>query len=165
MRGTIRIQNFTQRLEQGGSVHLLDLDSRMEFPADPGAMSQAQWLDFADHIRAHPRTRIMSGSVLDRTLGMNLKVTDDTEYNGFTTWKGSGAVGDFWSTVGVWPGYTPAQRPMSTLVMVFDATSTVQTYMVEAFADFYTRWPTDTMQSSLQHAVPTAAPAALNLSR
>lgn len=156
MKFGLSVLNRTQRLNQGGGVHVLNFNQRMDFPAAPSAMTQAQWGAVFTTVRAHPNTVAYNGDQFHQQRTFVAHPTSTPDYNSYGEWVGTQTADQFFEHLAVWAGSTRDSRPMSTIAVIFDSPAIAQTYDLRARGHYYTRWPLSTILGQNMKHVPTA---------
>lgn len=162
MKLGVQLVNTTQALNRGGNVFIVPLDQRIVLPAAPSAMTVAQWNTVMDGWISHPAAYPTDAEYFRETKSAYVHPVDDIKYRSFQPWKGTEGVDEFWTHVAVWPGASPTHRPMSTLIVVFQAPPTTQAYTFTMDAHYYTRWPVTSVLGQSQRMIPVASSQAAN---
>lgn len=163
MKCGVSIVNTTQRLNVGGRVTILNANQRFLVPAAPSAMTQAQWSAFADEVVGHPAAVSMGGADFTHPKLIVSHPVNGPEYSNYDEWKGTSTADNFASHWAIWPAGVPDARPMSTIVLVFEDPPVLNTYVLSMMAQYYTRWPINTILG--QHMRPTPVAAAADINR
>jgi hypothetical protein len=153
--------NNTADLSCGGRVYFLNCDSRVALPAAPSLLTDLQYDTVVNKLLAHPNCRSISGKQLQRPTDFTSHVVDPVDYDTFGEWHGTQTADEFGEHWAIWPGGTPASRPMSTLFIIFDEPAADQAYTFSVRASFYNRWPLDTVGGQVMHPIPLTAPETL----
>ncbi len=162
MRCSVGLVNTTPMLNRGGRVFTLNANQRFALAGQPSLMTEAQWLTFAAEIRSHPNAKAHDATTFSKELHLVSHSVDQTEYLSFNEWMGSVTPDVYASHIAVWPAAGIRERPMSTVVIIVDPTSTTNTYTASVHAEFYTRWPLNTVMGKHMKPIPTAPVAQVN---
>jgi len=162
MRCSVGLVNTTPMLNRGGRVFTLNANQRFALLAQPTLMTAAQWLTFASEVRSHPNTKAHDATTFGKELHMVAHTVDQTEYLCFNEWMGSVTADVFASHIAIWPSAGVRERPMSTVVILVDPVSTTNTYTASVHAEYYTRWPLNTVMGKHMKPIPTAPVAQVN---
>lgn len=156
MKFSMTLVNTTNAFHREGRVYTLNANQRFALPAAPSTMTQAQWNEFADAVTAHPKVVAHSAEDFAKPKSLVAHPVDQASYTDYGEWHGTYTLDEFMSHCAIWPGQTPADRPMSTIVVVLDPTANTNNYVVTGEASFYTRWPLSTVMGRSMRKVPTA---------
>jgi len=159
LKTTCRITNITQRVNQGGTVFVGELDQRLSLPDNPSTMTSAQWQAVLEGIMGLSAAKAVDGLEFARSLERSVGIADSADYEGFNNFFGTQSLDNFASHWSVFPGSAHMQRPMTTRFAIFSPTSVVNSYMVEVKAQFYTRWPTGHLLADHMKPIITVSPS------
>lgn len=163
IRNGVEVHNTTNSLNVGGRVFAGILDQRIELPTAPTSMSQGQWTTFYDDVSNMPEMKPLSPDQLRAGFTLSNVPVDYTRYDSFLAWRGTGGSWDeFGATWGLWPGFTPQPRAMTTIVLLWDVFSAANTYSVGVNTSYRTRWPADLGYSRLMSHDAVASQQALS---
>lgn len=167
MKSAIMLRNYTQTLNVAGRVYALVTNRRIELPAAPSALTQAQVNTLRDEIINHPDTSTVTGH--DLVAGRTWFTTphDITDYLNYDTWGGSLTLDDYASHNCIWPSSTRNLMPMCAVWLVIRGTATtaINEYQAVAVNRYYARFPLDQLLSNMQRPVPTASTETVNKMR
>lgn len=162
MKCGVTIQNTTQMLNRGGRVFVFNCASRVRVPAAPSTWTPVQFNTVFDQLAAMPTSQECDGAHFGEGKHNYCHVVDNTRFEDFDEWLGTYNTDDFSRHVMIWPGATVADRPMSTIFIMFDSPAIGQTYNISTRATFYTRWSVDTVLGALAKPLPTAPQDVIN---
>jgi hypothetical protein len=162
MKFSLALVNVTSALKRSGRVFTLNANQRFSLPATPSSMNQLQWNDFASSVESHPHTVARSAHDFVHPQSMVAHPVDQSTYVDYGEWHGTYTFDEFMSHISIWPGHTPEDRPMSTIVMVIEPVSDENTYQITGGASFYTRWPLNTVMGQSMKNVPHAPASYVN---
>lgn len=161
MKASLSVTNTTAYAGRGSTVIYANLDQRLALPASPATMTAFQWNDVFNDLLAYPSSVTCNGGIFATPHTMVSHMVDSTSFHDFVSWKGAySSASQFMDHLAEWGANDTASRirPMSTMVMMFDTPSVDQTYFVTVDANFYTRWPVDTLQGqSMKTIQPISA--------
>lgn len=162
MKIGVDVLTNTQVLNRGGAIYVLNSDQRILFPNAPSVMTSTEWNTFWDSVTSHPRRNKLDLCHFDPAQHYYGHVVDDPAYNNFDEFHGTYSLDEFLKHVGLWPGTSPLDRPMSTIIILIDAPATTQVVSFTARASLYTRWTLNTVPGQAQKDIPTASSETLN---
>jgi len=162
MKLGLTLVNTTKVLDQGGRLYILHSNQRFSLPAAPSAMTQAQWTTFFGTVKDHPDTTPYQGADFSNPKAMVSHPISDPDYHDYNQWVGTETFDQFAAHWATWSGASVRNRPMSTIVILFEIPSASQSYTVSVSANFYTRWPITSIPGQHSTYVPTAPAAVLN---
>jgi len=166
MKSGCRLLNTTPRLSQGGTVHVLQSDSRFSLPTNPQGMSLAQVSALMLQIQNNPDVRVYNGVDFSAPRCLHNRVVDSYKYENFLPWAGTETVDDYASHIFTWPtlsaGAGEYNRPMSTTFVLFEATTTPQNWTITADLHNWLRWPQDHVAYMGQKDMPVVSEGVLS---
>lgn len=162
MKCGIDLVTNTQLLSRGGAVYVLNSSQRFLLGAQPSLMTATQWNDFYDSVVAHPHRQKYDVSDFASPRHFYSHVVDDPRYNDYDEFRGTLTFDQFLAHLSIYPGGTVSDRPMSSIVVLFDTAASNQILGFTSRASFYTRWPLNSVPGQSQVDVPTAPASVLN---
>lgn len=164
MKCGVDVVTNTPLLSRGGPVIYLNTDQRFTVDAQPSLMTATQWNNFYSAISAHPRRHKLDVNDFSQPRHVYAHVVDDPTYNDFGENKGAQTFDQFFQHVSIYPGGTPTDRPMSTIIYLFDTVGSSNNQLIHfsAKASFYSRWPLTSVPGQAQKEIPVAPQAQIN---
>lgn len=165
---SLEVENTTQLLNVQGLVYVANLDQRMLWAGAPITMTGLQWDAIAASIKSFPETRAFPAKTFLRPQRYFAHVVDDVDYNMFDNNVGDVDMNAIGKHIAVWsyPEVSEEKaRPMSTLVVLFEATNTDQDYTTTGTVQHLTRWPLSTVAGQAMKDVPASDPSTVNAAR
>jgi hypothetical protein len=160
MKGGVTILNSNPALTREGRIYVLNANQKFDFPQITSSMTTAEWNTFAADLKAHPHTKCYSADDFATPRTFVCHPANHPAYYEYQNWLGTQTGTDFAKHFSVFPGTTASggfsHRPMSTIAILVDVTSSAQSYTVSARANFYTRWPIDSIMGQSMKDVPLA---------
>jgi hypothetical protein len=158
----VSVLNSTPALSQGGRVYILNSDSRMSLPTAPTLMNWEQTTALWDSMKAHPDTKAYSGQDYSAPRHYHSTVVDPVKYEAFEEWEQLPTgyqptnTDRFWASIADWGGNSvlTSHRPMSTTFVLLETSTAPQEWTFTARAQYYTRWPLNTIGNANQTQVP-----------
>lgn len=160
-----KLVNVSKQVDLAGRVYTLTANKRMELPNAWSALTQAEVNALADEIVAHPDTKERDINVLRSGLTVFGAPHDTTDYIDYTPWTGTENSSSFGRHFCTDPVATNELMPMTPMWIVVESTVTPNDYELTVRGSFYTRWPIDTVMSTLHRKVPTTTVSDDNLAR
>lgn len=167
-RAGIEIVSTGKELDVSGTIFVAQVNSRLEMPAAPAAMTTAQWGTLIDSLITKNGTETYGAAELRRRHTFSCCPVDTTVYNGFQKWENALTTTDIFSTFTTWPDdpdllAQPLLRGMTTLAIIFEAVpdDTPQTYRYTAHGSWRTRHSAKTILNRLQGAPSVMSPAGI----
>lgn len=165
MKASLTICNTTRYQNIGGSVTVLHTNQRLTFPGAPFGINTAEFSEFVDRVKGHPHAKRYSGAEFVKPRTWIAHPTNETDYSKYVQFDGAISDTGFSLHYGTYPGATLQNRPMSTILAVFEDVSNSQDYTCTARASWYARYGLDTVLGQSQRPVPTASAAVINKAR
>lgn len=162
MKSGVSIVNSTPVLNAGGRLFVLNSDQRFFFGAAPSAFTAAMFDTFCDEVVAHPKAREFASASFIKPHSFHCHVTDPVNYERYSDWHGTRTIDQYGAGFAIWPGLTPVERGMSTLIIVFESPVSDQTITVSGRSSWYTRWPLNTVLGQSMRSTPTSSAEHLN---
>jgi hypothetical protein len=157
MKAGVSVVSTTSALNRAGVVYVLNTDQRVSMPVAANVMTSTQCSDFFATIRSHPDCIAYGAEHFRELKEFHCHVVDSVTYETFQPFEGTVDTVSFGNHVFSIQGQTKLERPMSTIFIIFDRTTTAQDYMVSARASFYTRWPLNSLGGQVAVDVPVVS--------
>jgi hypothetical protein len=137
-------------------VYVLNSDARIFLAESPSTLTDANFDVVCNNVISHPDCKALSGADYLVPKSVNCHVVDPIDYERFDEWHGTQTADEFGTSWAIWPTAIPTQRPVSTVIFVFDEPADAQAYTFSIRGQFYTRWPLNTIGNQASHEVPLA---------
>lgn len=171
----VRITNSTPALYQGGRVYISNLNQRLKFAMDPANMTGTDWAALMNTVRGLPEPMTVPetwksfGENIRKDRSIYSRVVDEVKYQDYSFHNGPSPDGfDFFDHVGTWSTAAEEPRPMSTVLISWNSSTTatnLQDLTFNVDAQYLTRWPIDTVPGQHGKDVPGAPHGEVNGTR
>lgn len=151
----------TAMLSRGSAYYVGEFNTRLSFAADPTTLTGVQADALFVELTSSPMC-LTKDTARDSRLIMPCNVVDANEYNSFQEWHGTRNAVEMFRHIGIWPNAVPLPRPMSTILVAFEAPANAQSITMTFGARFYCRHPVNTIPGRLMSDITVASQSAVN---
>lgn len=157
----VEIHVTTPLLNRGSAYFVGEFNTRLAFTKDPTTMNGGEADTLFNELTSFPQVNSYD-TAKDARMRVNGNVVDHMEYNTFQEWHGTRNATDMFRHIGIFPGVNPLSRPMTTVMIAFEAPANNQTAMITMGARFYCRHPIGTIPGRLMKDLPVAKQDSIN---